>query len=187
MWRYVAVAFAFLCLSCGGAAAQQAIVVATCNSVTLDAGFPHPIYMDVHGNQCVAPTGSGATVSLQATTTGGCTPYHLPGGSGASNNATAIKASAGATLCSMQVENTTATIYYLRLYDTASSPTCSSATGAVGSWPIPASTLTGGISLNLGPYGLAFANGIGFCITGGGADTDNTNAATGVWLNASYK
>lgn len=126
-----------------------------------------------------------ATVVLTAPTTGGCTPFH--GTSAASTNSTAVKAAAAGTLCSLQLVNTTGTIYFFRMYDLAAAPTCSSATGAVHSWPIPASASGAGVAIPIGPYGEAFANGIGFCITGGGADTDNTNAAVGVYYNGSYK
>jgi hypothetical protein len=33
----------------------------------------------------------------------------------------------------------------------------------------------------------AYGTGIGFCITGGGSSTDNTNAATGVYVTIGYK
>jgi hypothetical protein len=32
-----------------------------------------------------------------------------------------------------------------------------------------------------------YSSGIGFCLTGGGSSTDNTNAATGVYLALLYK
>lgn len=31
------------------------------------------------------------------------------------------------------------------------------------------------------------ATGLGFCLTGGGSSTDNTNAATGVYVTLNYK
>lgn len=121
--------------------------------------------------------------AIPAVADDGCTPFH--GTSAASTNATSVKASR-ATLCTLQIVNTTATIYYFRMYDLATAPTCSSATGAVHSWPVPASTTGGGISIPLAPYGENFAAGLAFCVTGGGGDTDNTNAATGVYWNGSY-
>lgn len=113
---------------------------------------------------------------------GSCTPYHLAGGTAASTNATNIKASAG-TLCHLTAINTTVTTYYLRMYNLAAAPTCSSATGAVHTYPVLPS---GGINIPL-PVGETYSAGIGFCVTGGGADTDNTNAATGVWIEASFR
>ena len=41
------------------------------------------------------------------------------------------------------------------------------------------------------PLGETYLNGIGFCVVGGGSDTDNSNGpatgATGVWIEASFK
>jgi hypothetical protein len=122
----------------------------------------------------------------QASTTGGCTDYHLAGGSAASTNSTSVKGSAG-TLCGGLVMNTTSTVYYFRLYNSASAPTCSSATGASFSVPIPPSTAGYGTALSFGSFGVNYGTGIGFCLTGGGGDTDNTNAATGVFVNLAYK
>ena len=54
--------------------------------------------------------------------------------------------------------------------------------------PIPNAAAAGaGVSLPFGATGFLVANGFGFCVTGGGSDTDNTNAATGVYINATYK
>lgn len=105
--------------------------------------------------------------------------------SAASTNATNIKASAG-TVSVISVVNTTATIYYLRMYNLASAPTCSSATGFVHTIPVPASTSGAGIVIPIAvPH--AYTTGIGYCLTGGGSSTDNTNAATGVYINIWYK
>jgi hypothetical protein len=147
----------------------------------------------VAGSQIVGKVGIDQTtpgttnaVNLAPTTANGCTPYHLSGGTAASNNSTNIKGSAG-TLCDLTVINTTSTLYYLKLYNLSSAPTCSSATGIVHVYPIPNAAGAGaGIQRTL-VYGEAFGTGIGFCVTGGGADTDNTNAATGVFVEASFK
>jgi hypothetical protein len=106
--------------------------------------------------------------------------------SAASTNSTSV-ATAPARLMSMHLINTTATIYYIRLYNLASAPTCSSGTGHVVPLPIPANTAAAGFSFNFGPTGLAFSTGIGYCITAGSAATDNTNAATGVFGILSWK
>jgi hypothetical protein len=82
--------------------------------------------------------------------------------------------------------NTTATIYYLRMYNASSAPTCSSGTGFVESIPIPASTSGAGFAF-LEPMGEAYTTGIGFCLTGGSSSTDNTNAAVGVFGTILYK
>lgn len=106
--------------------------------------------------------------------------------SAASTNATNCKASAG-QLYNIEVINTTSTIYYLRLYNSSGSPTCSSSTGFVRTVPIPHGAGAGaGVGFNQSP-GEAFGTGIGFCLTGGGSSTDNTNAATGVYITLLYK
>jgi len=116
-------------------------------------------------------------------TTGGATPGKTL--SAASTNATVIKASAG-TLYSLTAINTTATIYYLKLYNVASGPTCNSDT-VVHTIPIPASIAGAGVSNLIPTVGLNFTTGIAFCLTGALADNDNTNAATGVAINYGYK
>lgn len=117
----------------------------------------------------------------------GCTPSGTQ--SAASTNSTNVKASA-ALLCGGQLINTTTTLYYLRLYNLASAPTCSSATGFVFSVPVPPAAAAGGangITVNVGTYGLSFTTGLSFCLTGGATSTDNTSAATGVFVNLAYK
>lgn len=126
----------------------------------------------------------GAAYTTQiATTGGGATMIAFT--SAASTNSTSVKASAG-NLYGFTLINTTTTLYYLRLYNLASAPTCSSATGWVASIPIPASATGAGVTVNL-PTPGAFSTGIGYCFTGGASSTDNTNAATGVHGFLLYK
>lgn len=79
--------------------------------------------------------------------------------------------------------NTTATIYYLKIYDKATQPVCGTDTPK---WTIPlppaATGSANGVPADLGS-GLTFANGIGFCITGGIADNDTTAAAAGIVID----
>ena len=124
------------------------------------------------------------STNLAAATTGGCTPYGLQ--STASNNATSV-ATGARTLCGLTLINTSASVSYARFYNLATAPTCSSSAGFVYSVPIPASTTGAGVSLDFGSFGQAFSAGLALCITGGGGSTDNTNAATGVFVIASYK
>ena len=105
--------------------------------------------------------------------------------SAASNNATNCKGSAG-NVYGFRFVNTTGTIYYLRMYNTSSSPTCSSATGFIESIPIPASTGGAGL-VAIEPMGEAYSTGISFCLTGGSSSTDNTSAATGVFGTILYQ
>lgn len=118
-----------------------------------------------------------------AVTTNTSVPCYIT--SAASTNSTNCKASAG-NVYSYQLINTTATLYYLRMYNLSSAPTCSSATGFVRTIPIPASATGAGITIPQ-DVGEGFATGIGFCLTGGGSSTDNTNAATGVYVTILYK
>lgn len=118
--------------------------------------------------------------------TGGATPYHLL--SAANTNPTLI-ATGPRTLYSFTAINTTGTIYYLKFYDQVAAPsTCATDVANVKlNFPIPASASGAGVNINFGPHGVAFAAGLAFCLTGGAADNDTTNAATGVALNGSYK
>lgn len=103
----------------------------------------------------------------------------------ASTNSTSCKGSAGNRV-GMFVINTTATLYYLRVYNTASAPTCSSATGFIQSFPIPASTTGAGFSVVIPNGGVAFATGLGYCITASSTSTANDNAAAGIFGELYY-
>jgi len=127
---------------------------------------------------------STGVVQMVPGTTGGTSTCYLS--SAASTNSTNCKASAG-QVYGFQVINTTSSIYYLRMYNSASAPTCSSATGFVRTIPIPhASGAGSGVGFSQ-TVGSAYGTGIGFCLTGGGSSTDNTNAATGVYISILYK
>lgn len=106
--------------------------------------------------------------------------------SAASTNSTNCKASAG-NIYAIHVTNTTTTNYFLRLYNASSAPTCSSATGFIETIPALGASANGGINGRVVPAGEAYDTGIGFCLTGGGSSTDNTNAATGVYVSIRYK
>ena len=106
--------------------------------------------------------------------------------SAATTNATNCKASAG-TLYDVSVVNTTSTLYYLRLYNLAAAPTCSSSTGFVESIPIPHNAGNGGGIQKPFPIGRNYSAGIGFCLTANGTSTDNNAAATGLYVSIGYK
>jgi hypothetical protein len=114
-----------------------------------------------------------------ATTTDTLSTCYLT--SAATTNSTNCKGSAG-NVYGILVSNTTSTIYYLRMYNSASAPTCSSATNFIESIPALATSANGFAGI---PEG--FSTGISFCLTGGGSSTDNTNAATGVYVTILYK
>jgi hypothetical protein len=84
--------------------------------------------------------------------------------------------------------NTTTTVYYLKFYDKSVAPTCNS-DPVKFLIPIPfgASNAGGGAVVPFGIDGLDFTQGFGFCITGGSADNDNANAATGVTVSFAVK
>jgi len=85
--------------------------------------------------------------------------------------------------------NTTTTIYYLRMYNLASAPTCSSATGFVESIPIPPAGAAGqaGGRERIQNIGQAFTTGISYCITASSGSTANDAAAAGVFVTILYK
>jgi hypothetical protein len=132
--------------------------------------------VDVNNNALVTPVGS-------PTTTYSAAPCFLS--SAATTNATNCKASAG-NVYGFRAVNTTSTLYYLRMYNTAAAPTCSSATGFVETIPIPASTTGAGV-VSMPSVPVGYATGISFCLTAGSSSTDNTAAATGVFLTVIYK
>ena len=117
------------------------------------------------------------------TTAGGLTTHYLT--SAASTNSTNVKNAAGQVYL-IRAVNTTSTLYFLRMYNASAAPTCSSATNFIETIPIPASASGAGIVIPQ-YMGQTYATGISYCLTGGGSSTDNTNAATGVYLTILYK
>jgi hypothetical protein len=129
-------------------------------------------------------SGNPTTVQPIAGTTNGTSTCVVQ--SAASTNATNCKNAAG-LLYGIEIVNTTSTLYYLRLYNLSSSPTCSSATGFIRTVPIPHASGAGAGIANFYTVGETYGTGIGFCLTGGGSSTDNSNAATGVYVTLHYK
>ena len=157
--------------------------------------FAAPAWAD-SGNQfyiCVGPIVTGTCAAVTGTNglpvTGVPSPTGAPSGgtilSAASNNSTSIKGTPG-TLYSVTWLQTTTTLMDVRFYDTASAPTCSSATGMKLNFVVQSNATTPGATFNLGPFGIAFTTGIGVCITGANANNDNTNAVTGLNLIYAY-
>jgi hypothetical protein len=116
------------------------------------------------------------------------TQYHHYSATTAGGDTQNIKATPG-TLYSLTFFNTTTTPAEIKFYDLAAAPTCSSATGVVGNFMIPAnSSAPGGHFPWAG--GLTFATGISFCIVAQGAppaDTDATATVAGIVVNAGYR
>lgn len=95
--------------------------------------------------------------------------------SASGTNATLVRN--GRTLVtSIVAANTTGTVYFLKLYDASTAPTCGSGTPT---WtvPIPANSNVV-IATNVAHY-----VGLGFCIVGGIADNDTSAAAAGAVIN----
>jgi hypothetical protein len=158
---------------------KNALVVTTVD----DSGNPVSSYL------------SSANDSVTIALPGGATPYSYI--SLATANQVNVKASAG-TLFSLTALNMTANVQYLLLFDKATAPdqsACSANSDCpVMYFPIPtmADTNGAGFTINLGPLGIAFANGIGFSIIGGSCGevatcVNETNAAAGVVLTLGYK
>lgn len=106
--------------------------------------------------------------------------------SAASDNSTNLKSAAG-RIMGIYLTNTTTTTYYLKIYNTASAPTCTNApTFQFAIPPGAASGQTGGFALSFGPTGLDLGTGISYCITAG-AGTTGTSAATGIYGVVAYK
>jgi hypothetical protein len=101
----------------------------------------------------------------------------------ASTNAASCKTTAS-NFYGYEFFNTTTTVAYLRLYNLAASPTCSSATGFIRSIPIPPAADTGqvGGAIRVSPFPTdRYGTGVAWCITGGASSTDNTNAGAGIY------
>lgn len=126
-------------------------------------------------------------VPFQAKSQTRCLPYHLSGGTGANTNSNVMK-NAPATICDLSIVNTSTTLGYLKLYDQATAPTCSSATNLKHVYPIPLgpSNIGAGIGRSL-TFGEQYNVGIGYCVTGGGGDTDNTAGPAGIFIEGSTK
>ena len=168
------------------AGAASATVNALLKAIDRDTLLPLATQANTISIGAVGQSGTwSVTSALPAVTTGGATPYHSI--STAGTNSTLISTGAH-TLYSLTITGLNSTAAYVRIYDTTAAPTCSSATGAMHTYPVIGSaTAQGGMIVPLPSQGEAYINGLGFCITGGSADTDNSAAVAGVIVNASFK
>jgi hypothetical protein len=138
-------------------------------------------------NSSIPPgTNPIGAVSPLAAATGGATQYHLVAAN--SNNATALKASAG-TVYSVQLASIGAAPAYLKFYNKATTPTCQT-DPVVKQLIIPAASTAangGGSNVSI-PVGSDFSAGIAFCVVTGIADNDNTSVAAATFIiNIDYK
>lgn len=133
------------------------------------------------------PNQANCMVPVEGTTglpTTGATSYHALSTATAGGMTINIKNSAALVL-GIQVINPTATLADLRVINSASAPTCSSATGVIKNIPIQANTTAAGIVIPL-PGGVYAATGLSFCLTGAVSDTDATTPVAGVAINIDY-
>jgi anti-sigma factor ChrR (cupin superfamily) len=148
----------------------------------------------VGGNTVSAGNGASGTgvlrVTIASDSTGQIGQVPLTSGglsisrklSAASTNATNVKSGAG-QVYAVHCMNTNAALRYLKLYDKASAPTVGTDTPVI-TVPLPTN-----VPIAIQPAcGIAFANGIGFAMTTGIADSDATAvAANEIVLNLLYK
>lgn len=116
------------------------------------------------------PNTVGGTIP-RAGTTGAATPSSAI--APATPAGVNLKASAG-TLYVALGTTVQATPVYLKIYDSASAPTCGSGTPVLRIMIPAANTPANGAGTNppLGPVGIKLTSGIGYCVTGALADSD---------------
>lgn len=102
----------------------------------------------------------------------------------ASTNSANIKASAG-QVYKIDAFNNSATVHYIRLYNSATTGTCNSATNLIWQGIIPASTSGAGLSSSW-DLGIPFSSGIARCVTSGYDGTGNATASA-IITNIGYK
>jgi len=108
---------------------------------------------------------------LRANATGAATIKHVV--SAASTNATNVKASAG-RVAGWSFTNTTASLQYVKLHNSAGTPTAGS--GVVQTISIPASGVN---NMAISMVGIGFSTGIAYTIVTGSADADATATTAG--------
>jgi hypothetical protein len=101
--------------------------------------------------------------------------------SAATTNATLVKAGPSRVTTIVAV-NTGAAVYFLKLYNKATAPVCGTDV-PVMTIPVPFVSGNAAAVSIANANGIMFPLGVGFCLTGGIADNDNTAAATGVAVN----
>jgi hypothetical protein len=163
---------------------QGSVVATQISAANLNATVVQGTGANLHA---VTDPTSETNVVTTATTTDSALGCYVGTGTGttASTNSAFCKASSG-NFYGVRAVNTTSTLAYLRLYNATSAPTCSSATNFIESIPVPASATGAGFQF-VSPIPIGYSTGIAYCVTGGGANTDNTNAPAGVYITLYYK
>lgn len=179
-----------LVLSVGGTASQSSITAngtyVVLNTVAITSvNVAAPVTWN-SGTAVITITGStGSSGAGQGASA--FTPCYVKSGTGTVNdtsNHANCKSSAGTFLGSRAI-NTSATLAYLRLYNLAGDPTCSSSTGFVESIPIPASATGAGYIDVMSNFN--YDTGIAYCVTGGGANNNNDAPPAGVYITLTYQ
>jgi len=127
----------------------------------------------IASNQSTVPVTFGAVAST------GTLTHQIP--TAASTNQQVVKASAG-TVYMIRGVNTTASLLYIRMFDAATTPTCSGTAKEV--IPVPASTTGAGL---VAPQALGqdYTTGIAYCVTADAAGS--SNGTTGLYFTLLYK
>ena len=184
----LALGFSFVLYAQQPVSVQGTVVVANSGSFAVQPTANSSVNNNQWNGQALAsPDGNSYVLSATAataTTAAAKSTCYLT--SAASNNATNCKGGAG-NVYMIHVTNTTTTNYYLRMYNSSTAPTCSSSTGFVETIPALGAAANGGVNGRADPTGQSYSTGISFCLTGGGSSTDNTAAATGVYVTIEYK
>ena len=137
-------------------------------------------YSGTTTNPCTNDIVGNMRSALQATTWGGAQTKHFIAAN--SDNATNLKASAG-MVYAIKVGNIGTVPYFLKLYNTSTTPTCGSSTVA-DTFIIPPNNSGANASLPVGKY---FSTGISYCVVTNIADTDDTSVpATTVTVNIDW-
>ena len=103
--------------------------------------------------------------------------------SAATTNAASLTTSR-TILTGLRAFNTNAATAFLKFYDLATAPTCNTSTVKM-TVPLVQNQLVTDASLV--QWGVVFNAGVGVCITGAIADTDNTAATTGIAVDLYYE
>lgn len=125
--------------------------------------------------------------TMPVATSGGATPHSAI--APATPAGVNLKAAAG-TLYGIQATTVQATPVYVKLYNSASAPTCGAGT-PVARFMIPAAATAangGGTNIPIPRVGVEFTLGIGYCVTGALADNDTTAiTAANTLVNIQWK
>ena len=136
-----------------------------------DPAGTHALPVQVMGGSSTAVLSGDVGIQYRANATGAATIKHIV--SAATTNATNTKASAGRVV-GWSFVNTTASFQYVKLHNTAGTPTAGAA--VVMTISIPPNSVN---NMPVAGGGIGFATGIGYTIVTGSADADTTATTAG--------